>query len=118
MVKGLLVTKSQPSTAVESVRDNASGRDFDKDSPLREDIRMLGRLLGDTIRDQEGADVFDLVECIRINSVRFHRDADETARRELESTLDELPTMGAARIVRAFSYFAHLANIAEDRHHI
>src|SRR5262249_50283634 len=80
--------------------------------------RMLGRLLGDTIRDQEGADVFDLVERIRINSVRFHRDANETARRELENTLDELPTVEATRIVRAFSYFSHLANIAEDRHHI
>jgi phosphoenolpyruvate carboxylase len=54
------VTEPQPITAVESNRDNAGGRDFDKDSPLREDIRMLGRLLGDTIRDQEGADVFDL----------------------------------------------------------
>ena len=64
------MTEPQPTTAVESNRDNASGRDFDKDSPLREDIRMLGRLLGDTIRDQEGADVFDLVERIRINSVR------------------------------------------------
>src|SRR5215831_7427239 len=79
---------------------------------------MLGRLLGDTIRDQEGADVFDLVERIRINSVRFHRDANETAQRELENTLDELPTVEATRIVRAFSYFSHLANLAEDRHHI
>ena len=112
------MTEPQPITAVESNRDIASGRDFDKDSPLREDIRMLGRLLGDTIRDQEGADVFDLVERIRINSVRFHRDANETAQRELENTLDELPTVEATRIVRAFSYFSHLANIAEDRHHI
>ncbi len=112
------MTEPQPITAVESNRDDAGGRDLDKDSPLREDIRMLGRLLGDTIRDQEGADVFDLVERIRINSVRFHRDADETARRELENTLDELPTVEATRIVRAFSYFSHLANIAEDRHHI
>jgi phosphoenolpyruvate carboxylase len=112
------VTEPQPITAVESNRDDAGGRDLDKDSPLREDIRMLGRLLGDTIRDQEGADVFDLVERIRINSVRFHRDANETARRELENTLDELPTVEATRIVRAFSYFSHLANIAEDRHHI
>ena len=50
--------------------------------------------------------------------MRFHRDANETARRELENTLDELPTVEATRIVRAFSYFSHLANIAEDRHHI
>ena len=53
---------TEPQSIVESNRDNATGRDFDKDSPLREDIRMLGRLLGDTIRHQEGADVFDLVD--------------------------------------------------------
>ena len=38
--------------------------DSDKDSPLREDIRMLGRMLGDTLREQEGDAVFDLIENI------------------------------------------------------
>jgi phosphoenolpyruvate carboxylase len=114
----LPVTQPQPINAGELIQDDTGSREFDKDSPLRDDIRLLGRLLGDTIREQEGADTFDLVERIRTTSVRFHRDADEGARRELASILDELSPEQAARIVRAFSYFSHLANIAEDRHHI
>jgi phosphoenolpyruvate carboxylase len=89
-----------------------------KDAPLREDIRLLGRILGDTVREQEGEEVFDTVERIRQTSIRFHRDGDEPARHELESILNELPPQEALRIVRAFSYFSHLANVAEDQHHI
>src|SRR5579872_4445067 len=48
----------------------------DKDSPLREDIRLLGRLLGDTVREQEGGAIFDIVERIRQASIRFHRDGE------------------------------------------
>ena len=90
----------------------------EKDLPLREDIRLLGKILGDTVRDQEGDTVFGLVEGIRQTSVRFHRDEDETARRELEGLLNGLSPRQTNRIVRAFSYFSHLANIAEDLHHI
>ena len=82
------------------------------------DIRLLGRILGDTVRDQEGADVFDLVERIRQTSIRFHRDDDKPARRELELILDSMSTSQTVRIVRAFSYFSHLANIAEDQNNI
>ncbi|MCZ4305089.1 phosphoenolpyruvate carboxylase [Zoogloeaceae bacterium G21618-S1] len=92
--------------------------DQDKDLPLREDIRQLGRLLGDTVREQRGEPAFDLVERIRQLSVRFHRDDDEAARAGLESTLDALSREETIDVVRAFSYFSHLANIAEDQHHI
>src|SRR6478609_2542947 len=89
-----------------------------EDARLRTDIRLLGRILGDTVRDQEGADVFDLVERIRQTSIRFHRDDDKPARRELEAILDSMSTGQTLRIVRAFSYFSHLANIAEDQNNI
>ncbi|HYE38519.1 MAG TPA: phosphoenolpyruvate carboxylase, partial [Ramlibacter sp.] len=55
----------------------------DKDAPLKEDIRLLGRLLGDVLRDQEGHDAFDLVETIRQTAVRFRREADAQAGEEL-----------------------------------
>jgi phosphoenolpyruvate carboxylase len=90
----------------------------DKDLPLREDIRLLGRLLGDTIREQSGQAVFETVEQIRQNSVRFRRDENVSARRELEATLDALPPAEALQIIRAFGSFSLLANIAEDQHHI
>src|SRR5438128_2963052 len=91
---------------------------LEEDARLRRDIRLLGRILGDTVRDQEGADVFDLVERIRQTSIRFHRDDDRPARRELETILDSMSISETVRIVRAFSYFSHLANIAEDQNNI
>ena len=90
----------------------------EKDVPLREDIRLLGQILGDTVREQEGEEVFELVEQIRRASIRFHRDNEAAARRELEATLDSLSADQTLAIVRAYSYFSHLANIAEDQHHI
>src|SRR5437762_10221611 len=91
---------------------------LEEDARLRTDIRLLGRILGDTVRDQEGAELFDLVERIRQTSIRFHRDEDRLARRELEQILDSMSTSETVRIVRAFSYFSHLANIAEDQNNI
>jgi phosphoenolpyruvate carboxylase len=77
-----------------------------------------GRLLGDTVREQEGADVFDRVEQIRQLALRIHRDDDSAARAELDAVLRGLPRERTNMVVRAFSYFSHLANIAEDQHHI
>jgi phosphoenolpyruvate carboxylase len=88
------------------------------DRELRDDIRLLGRLLGDTVREQEGQEIFDLVELIRQTSVRFHRDGDETARHRLEAILESLTPAQSVQIVRAYSYFSHLSNIAEDQHQI
>ena len=53
---------------------------IDKDLPLKEDIRLLGRLLGDTLREQEGDETFDLIEQIRQTAIRFRRDGDTQAR--------------------------------------
>jgi phosphoenolpyruvate carboxylase len=91
---------------------------LEEDARLRNDIRLLGRILGDTVRDQEGADAFDLVERIRQTSIRFHRDEDRQARGELEQILDSMSISKTVLIVRAFSYFSHLANIAEDQNTI
>ena len=112
-----------PSETMPSETEARSNRSDDalaleEDARLRTDIRLLGRILGDTVRDQEGADVFDLVERIRQTSIRFHRDEDKLARRELETILDSMSTADTVRIVRAFSYFSHLANIAEDQNNI
>ena len=90
----------------------------DKDAPLKEDIRLLGRLLGDVLRDQEGDAVFDVVETIRQTAVRFRRDDDPAAGIELTELLHKLSRNQTISVVRAFSYFSHLANIAEDQHHV
>jgi len=97
---------------------SVSQTEVEKDRPLRDDIRLLGRLLGDTVREQEGEDIYKIVEEIRQTSIRFHRDNDTPARDELEAILDGLTPDQTIQIVRAFSHFSHLANIAEDQHHI
>src|SRR5436190_22034598 len=90
----------------------------DKDAPLKEDIRLLGRLLGEVLREQEGEEVFSVVETIRQTAVRFRREADAGAAKELDDMLEILTRDQTISVVRAFSYFSHLANIAEDQHHI
>jgi len=90
----------------------------DKDAPLVENIRLLGRLLGNMIKDQEGDDVFNIVELIRQTSIDYVRYEKPETRKELETLLDSLSPELAVQILRAYSYFSHLANIAEDQHHV
>ena len=92
--------------------------DTHKDEPLRNDIRLLGRILGDTVREQEGDATFEIIERVRKTAIRFARDGDPAARAELATLLDPLPRDTTQAVVRAFSYFLQLANIAEDEHHI
>jgi phosphoenolpyruvate carboxylase len=91
---------------------------IDKDLPLREDIRLLGRLLGEVLREQSGEDMYDLVETIRQTSVQFARERDQAAGQQLADLLNSFSPQNAVFVVRAFSQFLHLANIAEDQHHI
>ena len=89
-----------------------------KNKPLVEDIRLLGRVLGDVIREQEGTAAFDLIERIRQLSVAYRLKADASAGRVLDRLLKNLSADQTVTVIRAFSYFSHLANIAEDRHHV
>ena len=88
------------------------------DRQLVEDIRLLGRVLGDVIREQEGASAFGLIERIRKLSVAFRRDADTEADRTLKKLLKGLSSDQTVSVVRAFTYFSHMVNLAEDRHNI
>ena len=83
---------------------------------LREDIRFLGRILGEVIREQAGPKMFDLVETIRRHAVQFRRGTDPTAGAQMYRLLNRLKPGQTNLVVRAFSYFSHLANIAEDQH--
>ena len=82
--------------------------------PLREDIRLLGSILGDTVREQNGEEVFDLVERARVESFRVRR--SEIDRAELARMFDGIDIHEAIPVIRAFSHFALLANVAEDIH--
>ncbi len=91
----------------------------DKDLPLKEDTRLLGRVLGDVLRAQTGEEGFACIEAIRQTAIRFRRAGAAEApavKSELETLLNALPIIQAIDVVRAFSYFSHLVNIAEDVH--
>jgi len=91
---------------------------LDKNGPLIEDIRLLGRILGEVIREQEGKAAFELVERVRQLSVAYRLKSDVQAGRALDRLLKNLSSDQTVSVIRAFSYFSHLANIAEDRHHV
>ena len=82
--------------------------------PMREDIRLLGTILGDTVREQNGDEVFDLVERARIASFKVRR--SEIERAEVAEMFAGIDIHQAIPIIRAFSHFALLANVAEDIH--
>src|SRR3982751_4130219 len=86
----------------------------DKEVLLREDRRLLGRLLGEVIADQVGEAARGRIETIRQSAVGFRRGESDNS--ELESQLDALPIDETLHVVRAFSYFSYLLNIAEDAH--
>ncbi|WP_067655612.1 phosphoenolpyruvate carboxylase [Nocardia harenae] len=80
--------------------------------PLRDDIRFLGGVLGDTIRDHEGPEVFDLIERVRKEAFRIRR--EEVDRSAVAEMLRGVDVTVAIPLIRAFSYFVLLANLAED----
>jgi phosphoenolpyruvate carboxylase len=88
------------------------------DAALRNDIRFLGRILGDTMAEQEGEEIFALVERVRQMSILYHRNEDRDAQDTLERDLSKLSPHAVIQVTRAFSIFSHLANIAEDQYHI
>jgi len=100
---------------------SASNSD-NKDQQLRDDIRYLGRILGDTVRSQHGDEIFELIEAVRQISIRFGRETDQGNKQKLEvdlqDALQHLSNDQMTQVIRAFSYFSHLSNIAEDQHHI
>ncbi|WP_336029963.1 phosphoenolpyruvate carboxylase [Geodermatophilus sp. FMUSA9-8] len=85
------------------------------DAPLRDDIRLLGRVLGEVIREQTGNDVLDLVESTRVQAFAVRR--SEADRAGLAARMGDLDVRAANHVIRAFSHFSLLANLAEDLHH-
>jgi phosphoenolpyruvate carboxylase len=110
--------KDSPAATSSKTRAQSLAKQKLNERPLVEDIRLLGRILGDVIREQEGAAAFDLIEEIRKLSVSFRRDEDHTADKALKKLLKGLTGDQTVSVIRAFTYFSHLANLAEDRHHI
>ncbi len=94
-----------------------------KEAPLRRDVRSLGILLGEVLREQAGEELFDQVEALRQGTIR-RRDAEahghtEEAARHAAAALDlvhALPVERATLLTRAFAFYFELINLAETNH--
>ncbi|NUP08567.1 MAG: phosphoenolpyruvate carboxylase [Polyangiaceae bacterium] len=85
------------------------------DAPLRDDVRLLGELLGAVLRAHEGTALFDLVEEVRALAKRA-RGGNESDAAALRSRLAAIPAATAVPLARAFAHFLGLANVAEQHH--
>src|SRR5688500_11609342 len=84
----------------------------DPHKPLRDDVRLLGELLGETLRRQESEQLFQTVEPVR----RLAQSRDDASFRELVSLLAGLPVDAALPLARAFAQFLIVANVAYQHH--
>src|SRR5262245_52544677 len=90
----------------------------DPHRPLRADVRLLGKLLGETLRTHGGAGLFETVERVRMLSKAARAHRQEGKFTELASLLSQLPVESATPLARAFAHFLNLANVAEQHHRI
>jgi len=86
------------------------------DQSLRSLVKLLGTLLGDVLRTQEGENVFDAVETLRQGYVGLRKQDSVTERQRLETLIESLSPEKLTHVVRAFSIYFGLVNIAEETH--
>ena len=88
----------------------------DPHQPLRDDVRLLGEVLGRVLRDHEGDDLFERVERVREAAKRAR--TSDGGLEPFDRLLREMPIASALTVARAFAHFLTLANIAEQHHRV
>ncbi|MBZ0288360.1 MAG: phosphoenolpyruvate carboxylase [Anaerolineae bacterium] len=99
----------------DSIRDTTTTKDLS--NPLSADIRLLGNLLGTVIREQHGSDAFNLVEHVR-RAAKDRRGDVPGAAEDLTATINSLDLDSQRILIKAFSNYFQLINIAEDQQRI
>src|SRR5690606_14768738 len=89
----------------------------DKDQPLRDDVRTLGGLVGELLKEQGGKNLFDFVENARLQSIR-RREGNEKPGEKLEDLFDNLDLKFTLEVIRSFSTYFQMVNTAEKVHRI
>ena len=90
----------------------------EKYAALKSNVRTLGHLLGNTIKNAHGEEILEKVELIRQLSKSAERENDQEAREELIQVISNLPDNQLNPVARAFNQFLNLTNIAEQYHTI
>ena len=84
------------------------------DDHLRAQVRLLGTLLGDVLREQAGERVFDAVESLRRGFAELHQHDDAALRKSLIDLIETMPAEELEQVIRAFAAYFSLVNIAEE----
>ncbi|MBI4342280.1 MAG: phosphoenolpyruvate carboxylase [Candidatus Omnitrophica bacterium] len=90
----------------------------EKLAPLRREVHFLGDLLGQVLIHQEGRPLFDVEERIRKLAIRLRRHGRISRDATLRRLLEQLPLAAAEKIIRAFSVYFQLVNLAEENHRL
>jgi phosphoenolpyruvate carboxylase len=88
----------------------------ERSKPLRDDVRLLGNILGDTIIRFDGQEVFSCVEKFRSLFKRIHDSDDAAAKNELQQLISAIDADTATKVIKAFLTYFDLTNIAEQNH--
>ena len=107
--------QTPPRPRADDRTDGSTPTDGRGDAALGDDIRLLGRLLGDVVREQAGAETFRLIETVRRLAVSARRGGTSSVA-DLEDLLGPQPIDQVLHVVRAFDWLSLLANTAEDVH--
>ena len=89
----------------------------DKDQSLRDDVRTLGAMVGELICEQNGQELFDLVEAARLRAIR-RREGNEHPDEKLAQLVENLDIDVALQLIRSFSTYFQMVNTAEKVHRI
>lgn len=89
----------------------------DKDQALRDDVRTLGAMVGDLIREQSGDELYEFVENARLRAIR-RREGNEKPGEKLSELVDGLDAKEALQVIRSFSTYFQMVNTAEKVHRI
>src|SRR5688572_13765068 len=88
----------------------------DPHQPLRDDVRLLGEVLGRVLRHHEGDQIFEQVE--RVREAAKNARTQDSELENIDRLLRDMPMASALTVARAFAHFLTLANIAEQHHRV
>jgi len=98
--------------------DTEKKSQHEKLKPLRDEVRFLGECLGRVLIDQEGRRFFDLVEWVRKTAIALRREPSGALERELLKKIRSLSLAELTKLIRAFTVYFQLVNLAEEKHRI
>ena len=85
---------------------------------LSREVRLLGSLLGQVIAEQAGEEILDIVERVRKLTIDIRKNPSTTRQKGLRAILEELPREQLEPVIKSFSLYFHLTNLAEEKHRV